>query len=805
MFFKRIKEVESLFVDVSNLSNDDNASRSTISNAAYYFFLIGLFLLPLFFIPVFNLPSEIIKTLFFSVVVIVSLFIWIVARLKEGVFEMPHSLLLFLGGIIVLTFGVSALFSPAASVSLSGASFELGTFISMLVLFLGMFLAASLFNTRGKFVSLFLLTFSSFAVLFLFFVLRLVFGADILTFGIFDNLINTPLGKWNDFAAFSGLVAILSLLILESAYLERGARVAVYVFLIASLLVLALANFFLSWIMLGIFSIILLTHSLTAKLLFKNTDEPSAGLLRGRSSPALFIVLVVSIIFILAGSTINGFVVERMGLSFAEVRPSWGSTLDITQKTWSDNLILGSGPNRFVNEWLLHKPDVINASIFWNSDFRFGVGLVPTFVVTTGLFGALAWLAFLLVFLYQGGRALFLSTRRSFSNHITLSSFILALYLWIVVIFYMFGFVVTALAFLLTGVFIAALREQGFSKNYLFSYEQDPRVGFAAVLISIFLLIGIVVSGYEVSKRFIALVYFQKSQTVFRQNGDPDRARGLITSAINLNRTDVFFRALSEIEIARLATLLIKEDVPVETIRIQFQEILGSAIEAGQTATQIDDTSYENWLTLGRVYAAVVPLNISGAYENAFSSLDNASKRNPKSPAIALELARLEAARGDFNTARTQASYAISLKNNYSDAIFFLAQLDVNEGNTKKAVTSLDAATLLDPNNVGLFFQLGLLKYDTKDYAGAIVALERAVTLFPEYSNARYFLGISYYRTKRSADALQQFEIIKSLNPGNEEVERILSNLANNRDPLSGTPPTPSSIGDLDDLPIDEE
>src|SRR3989338_8177488 len=57
-------------------------------------------------------------------------------------------------------------------------------------------------------------------------------------------------------------------------------------------------------------------------------------------------------------------------------------------------LIVGSGPNQFVGEWLMSKPSAVNQTIFWNTDFNYGVGLIPTFIVTTGLLGIIAWLIF---------------------------------------------------------------------------------------------------------------------------------------------------------------------------------------------------------------------------------------------------------------------------------------------------------------------------------------------------------------------------------------------------------------------------
>ena len=55
------------------------------------------------------------------------------------------------------------------------------------------------------------------------------------------------------------------------------------------------------------------------------------------------------------------------------------------------------------------------------------------------------------------------------------------------------------------------------------------------------------------------------------------------------------------------------------------------------------------------------------------------------------------------------------------------------------------------------------------------------------------------------AEAIEQFEQIKILNPGNEEVEKILSNLKAGRRALSNISPPELAPEEREDLPIEEE
>src|SRR3989344_7351960 len=120
-------------------------------------------------------------------------------------------------------------------------------------------------------------------------------------------------------------------------------------------------------------------------------------------------------------------------------------------------LIVGSGPNQFVGEWLMSKPSAVNQTIFWNTDFNYGVGLIPTFIVTTGLLGIIAWLIFLLPILLTGFRAIFIRTSSSFPLYITISSLSVATFLWVLSILYVTNSVTFALAFLFTGLCVVSL------------------------------------------------------------------------------------------------------------------------------------------------------------------------------------------------------------------------------------------------------------------------------------------------------------------------------------------------------------
>ncbi len=762
---------------------------------AAYIIIAGAFLLPLFFIPLsaFSLPFA--KALLLAVIGIAALLFWLIGRLQDGIIRIPKSTILVALLVLIAVSLASAIFSPSAQASFFGLSYELGTFGSVLFLTLIAFLGALLFESRSRLFSLYIAVVASFLVVFVFQTANIFSDGDFLFFKNFDASVGSILGKWNDLALFAGMTALLSLVTIEYLTLEKKARIFFYCVLALALATLFVASFSLAWGILGVFALIISVYRFSLILFAKKAGKALAA----NTLPFVSLaVLLLSVLFFLSGDALQGPLSNALGINQLEVRPAWSATTDIIKGTWKENLLLGSGPNLFVKQWLLLKDEAVNSSIFWNTDFRFGIGLVPTFAVTTGILGALAWLFFLGALVYRGARA-FLSASDEVTHYFVFSLFAVLVYLWSAMIFYVPSMPLAAYAFLFSGCFIALMAQKKFIKTISFTYTADPRIGFATVLVLVTLLIGIVVGGYFVAKRVIAFLYFQNARTAFESAGDIARAEQSLGKAIGFFPADAFYRSLIDVRLAQISDLLQNKDVSTEAARARFQELLGFAVASGNAAIAANSTDYMNWLALARVYASLVPLKVEGAYESAKPIMENARARNPKSPRLVLEAARLEIAHGAKDEGKKLVDEALRLKSNYTDAVFVLAQIEIDAGNVKNAITSLEKAAFLSPNDAGIFFQLGLLKYNQKEYAGAREALSRAVQLVPDYANARYFLGLAQYELKNVSAAIGEFEAIQKTNPDNAEVARIIANVKSGRAPLEKT-----ATAVLDEPPIEE-
>ncbi|MBI5816826.1 MAG: tetratricopeptide repeat protein [Candidatus Yonathbacteria bacterium] len=761
------------------------AKESNLDKSVFFIILSLGFLIPLFFIP--QAMLEVSKSVLISTLVTIAFFLWLIARMKDGKFVFPKSLLLLSGFALPVAFLASGIFSEVPRVSLLGLGYETGTFATILTLFLLMFLTSVFFQQQTRIFYLYSSLFVSFVIAFFFQVGVITLASFSLLPAKFLSAIPTNvIGKWTDLAAFFGLVFMLSLVAIELIALRKPLKIFLSIVIGLSLISLVLINFSLLWIIIGFLSLVISVYALSFSP--ENGKEGKSPL--ARKFPVIsFGILLISLIFVLGSGTVNDLLSRFIPINIPTetIRPSWQGTFEVGKHSLLKDSIFGIGPNRFSNAWLSYKPDGVNQSTLWNVDFDAGAGLIPTFAITTGVIGIIAWLFFLGLFLYRSFTAVLSLAVGRISHYLLFSSFLGAAYLWIVSIFYVPNIVIFSLAFLMTGVFIAALVETGIGKNYNFSFLHDPRTGFISVLILVLFILGTITGGYVLFQKFLSVVFFQNGLNASKL-GDIDNTLSSISRAASFSEYDVYYRNLSAVNIARLNSILSQKGVSQDTVKAQFQSESRFAITNALRARDLDPTNYQNWVALGNAYETLAPFGVQDAHEEAKKAFDTAISLNPKSPALLLNRARLDLEK-DKESAKTYIAKALTLKSDYTDAIFTLSQIQAGEGNLASAIASVEVASVISPNDVGIFFQLGFLRYKNKDWQGAISAFERAIELSPSYSNARYFLGLAYDKAGRTGDAINQFQTIQTLNPDNSEVRGILSNLRAGRDPLGTETP----------------
>jgi len=787
--------------DYDNVRVDSNSTKlneDKLEKFSYYILLLLSFLLPIFFIPGNLFPFQFGKTLLVSVLVLVAFSLWIISRLRNGGFSLPRNVIFNSAGLILVVSFISTLFSGSIMESFIGVKGEVNTLFFILILFILLFTSFKVINSTQRVIKLYITLTLSAVLLLILQLFRIFLGVDFLALGILNTTSSSLIGRWNDLGIFFGLFSLLVVISLDFLRLNWLARIASYILLISFLFFVLIINSVLVWSVLGFSSLLYFTFTY---LKGKSLSGLKVGSVKNFLRLPLFIFLI-AVAFIFFKPQVGTFITNNFNVSQLEARPSLRSTLQVSQNVLNQSPGFGVGLNRFSIEWGRYKPLGVNNTIFWNTDFSYGIGIIPSFLITNGILGFLAWIVFLGSILVVGTKSLFLKMKESSPDYVSVSSFLGLIYLWTFSVISVPGVVVFSSTFLLTGVLLASLARNGLIKEKVISFSNDSKAGFASIFILILILIVNIGFLYLTSTRYLSAVYINQAVAI-SNTGNLEEGLKQAQRAVALAKTDSNYRLLSQIHIGRLNVLLGNTDLSsTEEGVALFQEILGDAILSSQAATNIDSADYRNWMSLGNIYEAIIPLGVQGAYESAKETYQRAQVANPTNPSIDLAMARLEVTKGDNIEARNLIGRALQKKSNYTDAIFLLSQIEINEGNIAEATRAVEAASLLQPNNPVTFFQLGFLKFNQSDFDGAIVALERAVILNPPYSNAKYFLGLSYHGVGKTKEALLQFMDIEVLNPNNAEVKSIIDNLQSGRAPLSGVGQSPES---RDSLPVEEE
>ncbi|MDQ1299471.1 MAG: Tfp pilus assembly protein PilF [Patescibacteria group bacterium] len=749
------------------------------------------------FIPLATIPFLYTKVTVLALGVLATLILFILARLTRGNAIIPPLPLLGALWIVPAAYLLSSLFSGAGMTSsFFGTEIETDTagFVVLLALF------ATLTALAFRRIPSYRMFFAAGAI-----VSAAVVAIQVLvviTSRIAPTLIaptTNLVGSFMDLGMFLGLGLAIGLLAFRLLTLSAKVRTMMLVAGGVALFLLALVNSVLIWTLVALVALALFIEAImrnrpsgdqgdldgVALLLAEDTDEPTQS---SRSLAAPLATLAVALFFLIGGGTIGSALATGLGVDVIDVRPSWQSTFDIGSHTYASSPLFGSGPGTFGTQWVQFRDRSLNDTYFWNVDFVSGIGSIPTSFVTTGLVGALAWVAFIGLFLFFGIRALLLRLPEDpFVRFVSAASFTGALYVLALAIFTVPGPIVFLAGFLLIGVFISSLRYGTNAREVGIIFARSPKVGFVIVFALTLLLLASILAAYVVIERYLGGVAYAESTTAL-SSGDLDKALEAANRSILFSPSDRAYQLISGIGISRMNQVASNTELPQADAQSQFQAALSGSIEAALAATQIGPNNYQNWAMLGNVYQTVVPLNIEGAYENAKTAYQQAVALNPTSPALPYVIAQLEIAHKDPAAASAALMEAITLKRDYTQAIFLLSQLEVQQGRAREALEAAEAAAYFAPNDPTILFQVGILRSANGNNPGAIQALARSVEINPQYANARFFLGVMYAISGQFEDATRELEQVGTLSP--ENAEAVAADLAAVRAGRNPFPPT---------------
>ncbi len=735
------------------------------------------------------------KVSILAVGTLLALIAFVISRLVRGNIVFPPLALLGTVWLVPLAYGLSTLFSGTNPMTaLFGVEFETDTLGFMVLLAAIATLFALAYRQAAQYKVFFKAMAATFAVVMVAQVGFVIASKVAPSISPVSNLV----GSFSDLGLVAGLGVVISLLAMRFLTLARRTKIALWVAIAAGLILLVLANALLVWVLVGLVSLGLFIEAVMKRRSMSQdadlegathfaSDEDIVESSEGaRFLGAPLVTLLISLFFLIGGSTIGNAIAASLGISVIDVRPSWQSTFDVGSHTYASSPLFGSGPGTFSEQWLKFRDRSLNDTVFWNVDFTSGIGTIPTSFITTGILGVLAWLAFIGFFLYSGVRALlFRLPSDAFMRFVSLASFTGAAYVLLAALLAAPGPVVLAIGFAFLGIFISSLRYGKGRLDWGIVFSKSPRVGFAIVFLLTLLLLASVGSVYVVLERYLSYVAYGDASKALSE-GNIDGAEAAVGRSIAFAPSERAYQLSATIGMARMQRIANDTTLSPAVAQQQFQAALSGSVNSGLAATALGPNDYQNWVVLGSVYQSVSSLGIQGAYESAKGAYDKAIALNPTTPILPYVVSQLEISQGKGVEAEAALLSSVSLKRDYIPAIILLSQLEVQLGKANEALQAAEAAAYFAPNEPAVLFQVGLLRASTGDTNGAVAALSRAVELNPLYANARFFLGAMYSMQGRYTEAGEQMRAVAAMSPENEEaVAADLAQIDAGRNPFT--------------------
>lgn len=749
-------------------------SCATVCDAVVRWSLLAaLFLTPLFFLPWTLYAVSLNKQILLTTLVGIAAIAWLVKAISTGEIAYVKSPL---NGLVLGLIGatvISMLFSHARTLSFMGINgAEVDTVMAIVVFAILYFLIAGTFQNIKELQRGFTALAAAGTLVVVHAALQLggvwIFPGDFAQSAGFNTV-----GTTNALGLFLGALFVLVFGVLYDDPPEnKGVRLWLMI-LAAALFVMSVysgyAPLFIG-IAAGMFILVI------ADMRLAPSKEGS------RRSLAPLAIAVVSVFILLTLGGVINFTVPRAAVP-AEVTPSLSASWNIVKSAAREsmkNAVIGSGPATYQYAYAKHRDQALNESAFWNIRFTQGFNALLTHLVSWGALGTIIFIMFLAAFVREIMRWCLL---RRAASLITACAAV-SIYVILALFVYPHNFSLYFLLFVLAG-FLVGARAEDMKNRAVIILTPSSRKTFAWSLGMMLVIMGIISYIYVNGERYVAAVQFEKGVATANAAGSNDSVLPLFLAAQSHDpRNDIYLQVLSTALLGRANAFAATTTLITAENQAQLKVAIGAAIEAAQRSTEVNPDNAVNWIGLGRVYEAVMPL-IGGVATSTFAAYEEARLREPNNPEIPVNSGRAHIAYADilpkeqrdaeYALASTAFEQSIVLKSDYAPAHFMLAQLFDRRGYADKAIARAEIVRALAPNDVELLFQLGLLHYEANRLAAAREMFEAAVQLSPQYANALYFVGLVHEQLGNYALALDAFERVKKLNSDNAEITAIIN------------------------------
>ena len=792
--------------EVSSASSEQNVpAKPLFTKAIRWLVCAAAFLTPLWFLPFTADVLEFNKQVLLVAITGIGLVLYLIDVVKTGIFKYRPTALYWPVFGLVFAGVISVIFSVSSFGSVFGfggeRSFSLLSLVSLAILF---FLAVNVTDDGGKTLKRAIT--ASLALAFIFSALQ-VFGLHVFKGSLFAGPTFNSVGALNAL----GILAAISMAFFVSS--GSGKRVT------AEIEEKSSSKSVLDWIttglryvgfVLALFLIVLINWwpvwTVAFVSLLAGVALESAGNLRLKAGSRMRMFAVPMALIVL------GIFLMLVNFNWSSIKSKFPIEVAPSQKTsWKiafeslKSRPLGFGLENFGIAYDKLRPSDIANTVFSQIRFPDASSEVADMAVEGGV---LMMLAILSLFWFYGRELAGRFRKETIGRGET--GPILAASLGLLVALFLYPFnlaLMTVLILLLSLTVVSGGREDAAAEENVVTVnlESSAKYSFAGSLAFIVGLVLVLIACYFTVNNYISNVYLARAL----ESADRTKAIGYFVESANSNTKDAqILKLLSQTIVAQLADDLKagpKKDETKESYNARIQNQIASAINISLRATNIDPADSQNWSNRGLIYQNLMTL-AGGADQAAVNMYNESLKRNPADPLTYLRIGNVylsvadnlrtfinnpppdQAGKIDFTAARKQIDdnmakaednfkKAISLYNNYGQALYNLAAVYDREGKLPEAIKQFEKLQATNQRDPSILFQLGLLYYRNSQKDNALNAWQQAVVLFPNYSNARWYLSLVYEERGDLASALNQVQEISKLNPDNEQVQQRLVQL----------------------------
>lgn len=486
----------------------------------------------------------------------------------------------------------------------------------------------------------------------------------------------------------------------------------------------------------------------------------------------------------------------------AEVSPSFKTSAVIALESIKQRP-LGFGLENFGIAYDKFKPVSIVNSVFYRFRFVDGTSQLFNMAAEGGILMILAFLS--LLWFYWKEISLFFKNK-FFGN--PENAKVWASSIGLLAMFFLFPINMAVMSVFVLMLALAVgpkYESDGQVEERIVNLETDAKYSFIGSLVFIVGLVLALVASYFTVNNFISNVYMAKAASSKESDKAVDYFVKSINSSVNDDRAYGF---LAQTLVAKIAEDLksgSKKDESKENYNARVQNMIVSAIDVATRETQINPADSQSWFNRGLIYQNLAGL-VGGAEQAAVGMYSESLKRNPADPQTYLNIGNVYLTSADniqtflrtppkdqagkydsaalkkqmddsLDNAKQNFEKAVSLYNDFGQALFNLAVVYERQGKVPEAIKNFERLQANNQRDPSILFQLGLLYYKNNQKDKAIAAWERSVLLFPSYSNAHWYLSLAYEEKGDMDKAMAQAEEVLKLNPDNEMAKQRVEQL----------------------------